>query len=170
MSGQTQTMKLPNESDPIPSDRIEWAIDQHYRSIDRYNNQRAMTKNWCLGVWLLLLALCLSGKLLPAGAATFVLSFLPIILFWFIEGLQASHMKILEIRVAELEKLWLSGDSRIKKSSDILFYGSHQYQSSKVKLDTFMFAMFRMETVFAFYGLLAFINLLANLIFYTNPA
>ncbi len=170
MPDQPQTMKLPNESAPIPSARIEWAIDQHYRSIDRYNDQRAMTKNWCLAVWLVLLVLSLPGRFLPGGGATFMLSFLPIILFWFIEGLQASHMKILELRVAELEKLWLSGDSRIKKSSDILFYGSHQYQSSKVKLDMFIFAMFRMETVLAFYGLLAFINLLANLLFNAKAA
>ena len=59
---------------------------------------------------------------------------IPVIMFWIIEGLQASHMKIMELRVAELEKLWLSDESEVATSTDLLFYGSHQYQSSKSKI------------------------------------
>ncbi len=149
----------------VAIERLEWAIEQHYKSIDTQNTQRTITKNWCLTVWLLLLAVLISGRFTQAYAPGVVMTFLPIVLFWIIEGLQASHMKIMELRVAELEKLWLNSESKIKKSSDILFYGSHQYQSAGVKMNMFTFALFRMETVFAFYALLSAINLIANVVF-----
>lgn len=151
----------------IALERLEWAIDQHYKSIDRQNNQRALTKNWCLAVWLLLLALLITGDMVQSGGASLAISFLPILLFWLIEGLQASNMKILELRVTELEKIWLNEDSKIKKS-DILFYGSHQFESSRVKLEMFIHAVFKMETVTAFYALLLGINLVASVIFYLS--
>ena len=74
--------------------------------------------------------------------------------------MQASHMKIMELRVTELEKLWTNGESRIKNLNDILFYGSHQYQSSKIKANLFIFALFKMETVSTFYLLLYGLNVI----------
>jgi hypothetical protein len=116
-------------------------------------------------MWLILITLIASGKLLAFNAQGMILSLLPILMFWIIEAMQASHMKIMEMRVAELEKLWTGNSSKIKSPNDLLFYGSHQYQSSKVKFDVFIFALFRMETVFAFYLLLALINFSVGIIF-----
>ncbi|HEX9653633.1 MAG TPA: hypothetical protein VGA99_07975 [bacterium] len=149
----------------VERERLEWVIDQHYKTIDRHYNQRIKTKNWCLTMWLILITLIASGKLLAFNAQGMILSLLPILMFWIIEAMQASHMKIMEMRVAELEKLWTGNSSKIKSPNDLLFYGSHQYQSSKVKFDVFIFALFRMETVFAFYLLLALINFSVGIIF-----
>ncbi len=77
-----------------------------------------------------------SNKAILLNYQGIVLTMIPVIMFWIIEGLQASHMKIMELRVAELEKLWLSDESEVANSKDLLFYGSHQYQSSKVKFST----------------------------------
>ena len=149
----------------IEKERLEWVIDQHYKTIDRHYNQRIKTKNWCLTLWLVIVTLLASGKLLAFNAQGLILSLLPIVLFWVLEAMQASHMKIMELRVAELEKLWAGNLSKIKSPNDLLFYGSHQYQSSKVKFDVFIFALFKMETVFAFYLLLAIINFVVGIIF-----
>ena len=141
----------------IEKQSLQWVIEQHYRSIDRHYNQRVTTKSWCLTVWL--------GTVLASGFDHFepnigiAYTFLPIILFWLLEAFQASHMKILELRVTELEKLWTNGESKIKNRSDILFYGSHQFQSSKIKLNLFGFALFKMETVISFYFLLFGLNI-----------
>ncbi len=139
----------------VEKTQIQWAIEQHYRSIDRHYNQRVNTKTWCVGIWfgssLFLIHLSPEQSILLG----FFYSILPIALFWFLEAMQASHMKILELRVTELEKLWVNDESKIKEKRDVLFYGSHQYQSSKVKINLFIYALFRMETVFTFYLILA---------------
>ncbi|MFQ5751624.1 MAG: hypothetical protein ACE5HI_06455 [bacterium] len=154
----------------IEKDRLEWVIDQHYRTIDRHYNQRITTKSWCLTVWLALLIIVGSGKFITFNLQGLILTLLPILIFWVIEGMQASHMKIMELRVAELEKLWATNVSKIKNPTDLLFYGSHQYQSSKIKFNLFIFALFKMETVFAFYFLLCILNFIVAIIFmFTLP-
>lgn len=138
----------------VEKTQLQWAIEQHYRSIDMHYNQRINTKTWCVGIWAgtsFFSIYFLPGQSILLG---FFYSILPIALFWFLEAMQASHMKILELRVTELEKLWVNEESKIKNKKDILFYGSHQYQSSKVKLNLFVYALFRMETVFIFYLIL----------------
>ncbi len=154
----------------IERNRLEWVIDQHYRTIDRHYNQRVTTKSWCLTVWLFTL-LFVSAKFAVLNIPAVILTSLPILGFWVIEGMQASHMKIMELRVAELERLWTSNTSKIKNPSDLLFYGSHQYQSARIKLDMLIHALFRMETVFAFYLLLLGLNLVvAVLLEFALPA
>ena len=149
----------------INKDRLQWIVEQHYMSIDRHYNQRVITKSWCLTVWVLSIIFTASNKTILLNYQGFVLTMIPVIMFWIIEGLQASHMKIMELRVAELEKLWLSDESEVATSADLLFYGSHQYQSSKVKFNLFVFALFKMETVFPFYLLLAIFDAIVVLIF-----
>jgi len=148
----------------VDKTQLQWAIEQHYRSIDRHYNQRINTKTWCIGIWTGISLF--SIYLLPGHSVLFgfFYSILPITLFWFLEALQASHMKILELRVEELEKLWVNEESKIKNKRDILFYGSHQYQSSKVKLNLFVYALFRMETVFTFYLILVGLTVVSSIV------
>ncbi len=154
----------------IEKNRLEWVIEQHYKTIDRHYNHRITTKNWCLTLWIGLLIVIASGRVVTFNFHGIVLSLLPLFLFWVIEAFQASHMKIMELRVAELEKLWAQQESKIKKPTDLLFYGSHQYQSSRIKFNMFMYALFKMETVYAFYLLLVVINLAVAVIFiFTLP-
>lgn len=145
----------------IEKNHLQWVIEQHYRTIDRHYNQRVTTKSWSLTLWLIALGFAAINETVLLNWQGLVLTLLPILMFWIIEGMQASHMRIMELRVAELEKLWLTDQSQIKKPQDLLFYGSHQFQSSKVKLNMFVFALFKMETVFAFYLLLAVLDVIA---------
>lgn len=149
----------------IDRDRIQWVIEQHYRTIDRHYNQRVTTKSWCLTVWIISMLFAGSNKIILLNYEGLILTILPVIMFWIIEGMQASHMKIMELRVAELEKLWLTDKSEINNHADLLFYGSHQYQSAKIKFNLFVYALFKMETVFSFYLLLAIINAIVVLFF-----
>jgi len=148
----------------IEKNHLQWVIEQHYRTIDRHYNQRITTKSWCLTLWIIAVGFTASNEMLLLNWQGIILTLLPVLMFWTIEGMQASHMKIMELRVAELEKLWLTDQSQIKKPQDLLFYGSHQYQSSKVKLNMFVFALFKMETVFSFYLLLAVIDVIVIVI------
>lgn len=149
----------------IDRDRIQWVIEQHYRTIDRHYNQRITTKSWCLTVWIIAMIFTGYNKIILLNYEGVILTILPVIMFWIIEGMQASHMKIMELRVAELEKLWLTDKSEIKNPTDLLFYGSHQYQSAKIKFNLFVYALFKMETVFSFYLLLAIIDAIVVLFF-----
>lgn len=149
----------------IDRDRIQWVIEQHYRTIDRHYNQRVTTKSWCLTVWIISIIFTGYNKIILLNYEGVILTILPVILFWIIEGMQASHMKIMELRVAELEKLWLTDKSAIENPTDLLFYGSHQYQSAKIKFNLFVYALFKMETVFSFYLLLAIIDAIVVLFF-----
>lgn len=148
----------------IEKNHLQWVIEQHYRTIDRHYNQRVTTKSWSLTLWIIALGFTASNETLLLNWQGIILTLLPALMFWIIEGMQASHMKIMELRVAELEKLWLTDQSQIKKPQDLLFYGSHQYQSSKVKLNMYVFALFKMETVFSFYLLLAVIDVIVIVI------
>lgn len=148
----------------IEKHHLQWVIEQHYRTIDRHYNQRITTKSWCLTLWLIALGFTAINETMLLNWQGLVLTLLPVLMFWILEATQASHMKIMELRVAELEKLWLTDQSQIKKPQDLLFYGSHQYQSSKVKLNMFFFALFKMETVFSFYLLLAVLDVIAIVI------
>ncbi|MFQ5676218.1 MAG: hypothetical protein ACE5G1_10005 [bacterium] len=149
----------------IDKDRVQWVIEQHYRSIDRHYNQRVTTKSWCLTVWILVLIFIGINRTILLNYQGMILTMLPVVMFWIIEGMQASHMKIMELRVAELEKLWAANESQVKNSTELLFYGSHQYQSSRIKFNLFVYALFKMETVFSFYLLLAILNSLVALLF-----
>ena len=145
----------------IEKSQLQWAIEQHYRSIDRHYNQRINTKTWCVGIWATISLFSIYVVQGEPPLLGFFYSILAIALFWFLEAMQASHMKILELRVTELEKLWVNEESKIKDKRDILFYGSHQYQSSKVKLNLFVYALFRMETVFTFYLILVALSIVS---------
>jgi len=149
----------------IERDRLEWVIEQHYRSIDGHYNQRINTKSWCVTTWIIALLFVSYADISSSPVETALLTLLPIILFWLVEGMQASHMKIMELRVVELEKIWLKEKSELKKAKDLLFYDSHQYQSAKIKFNLFLFALFKMETVFPFYLMLGVINVLVLLFF-----
>ncbi len=142
----------------IDRQRLQWVIEQHYHTIDRHYNQRVTTKSWCLTVWIASMLFASSSHMISLHYEGVVLTILPVVMFWIIEGMQASHMKIVELRVVELEKLWLTEKSEIKKTTDLLFYGSHQYQSARIKFNIFVYALFKMETVFSFYLLLAIVD------------
>ena len=141
-------------SEKIITDQLHFT----YRSIDSTNNNRQAVKRWCAVVWIAVLAVVFTGKLPVHHLSKFLFVLLPVLIFWFHEGLLAHHMQFLIQRAKELEKIILSGDYQVIEPKRLFYISFHEDITISLKIRTFLYSMFVMETVAVFYILLIFFS------------
>jgi hypothetical protein len=128
-------------------------LEQMYKAIGDDESRKVSIRNWCITVWLAGLTAIGSGKLIINMYQAFLLSTLPVCMFWLLECLQHMFVSINEERAQFLESFLLSNSISSLIPSDLTFvagYRSVRY-SKKIK---FLFQTIVRESVLLFYLLL----------------
>ena len=87
-----------------------------------------------------------------------MLTYAPILLFWLLEGMRAVYTQLWQARIVQLERLLLAETISESDVKPLLFVSGTGFSFSQ-KLKALGYALFVMESVFTFYGLLAVVNL-----------
>ena len=137
-------------------DFLEKQLNHYYSWIISDKSQSVATRSCCIAVWLFSIALLVSSdKINQSPLRIAVIIYLPILLFWLLDGFQNSFIETNEQNAKIIEEMLISQDLPNVDLSQYLLMSSHINRKFLPKLKSLLNALFFLETIFIFYfGLL----------------
>jgi hypothetical protein len=136
---------------------LEAQLALTYDAYNKSYEQRLNDKKLCLTVWLALLGFVATRT--GTTATQFVmLTSAPIGLFWILDGMRAVYTRLWESRMMQMEQLLLTENVSVGELKALMFASGFGFSFTS-KLKALAFSLFRMESVFFFYVLVALVNM-----------
>lgn len=133
---------------------LETQLQQFYSRIEEDIKRITTIRNWCITVWIAIPTLTSSiDSRLPTGQRT-LLSVMPVLLFWLIEGLQRYYLEQHGNRARKLEKAILYGTVEAEDIELYLFLTGEKLVSQREKREVLVKCLFYTKAVLIFYGTL----------------
>ena len=129
-------------------------LDQLYDVIKCDNDRSNKIRSWCITIWMATLAIVSTGKLTVTLEQKYILSLLPIIMFWLLDGFQNSFILMHSNRAKELENIISNGTYDNLPNDEYFFISGHRKLSFRSKIKALITSLFLRETVTVFYFLL----------------
>ena len=145
-------------SGTLDSSEIRWIIDNLVKDLLFYRDQRANCHKWCISIWIASIIALATGKLQIQFTGALLVLLAPIGLFWLLEGMYGGITIIINGHIREAEKSFASGHfDRTTVARFMLISGRDRY-GFRQKLLAFINALFKVETVFLFYGVISIVS------------
>jgi hypothetical protein len=128
-----------------------------YEAYNKSYEQRLNDKKLCLTVWLAILSY-ISTRSTVSRLQFAMLTNAPLLLFWILDGMRAVYTQLWQSRIVQLERLLLADTVTVDHVRPLLFVSGSGF-SFRSKMKALAFSLFRMESVFVFYLLVALVNL-----------
>ncbi|MBA7601864.1 hypothetical protein ES703_08948 [subsurface metagenome] len=126
---------------------------QQYNLIFKH---RATIKNWCITVWVALLAAITTGKINLTPLSTLLLMISQVFFFWFLEAIYGGIYKLHNSQIIELEYRLSNKNYESNDPLEIYFLSRYRRFTNWQKVKSILYAFFRMETVMLIYLVLIF--------------
>ena len=112
------------------------SLDELRRNLKHESEVSTKLKQWCISVWIGVLAIITTGKMTITVEQTFILPFIPIFLFFFLDIFQGALIAQLSQKVYTIEELLVakSLDEIEVKETLIINYRKFLTWSQKIKL------------------------------------
>ena len=129
------------------------SLNRYYDAIDKSYTDRSGTKKWCLTVWVACLTLSTKIENFPYCQSLSIL-LVAVFIFWYLDAMQAGYGKNLSDKAMKMEQILSQGFNNEINDPLQYFYITGRNTEKINKIKSTIYAMFCMETVFAFYLLL----------------
>lgn len=136
-------------------DFLEKQLNNYYSWIISDKSQSVTTRSWCITVWSFSVALLItSDKVNLSHLHVAIIIYLPVLLFWLLDGFQNSFIDSNEQHAKTIEEMLVSEDLEKIDLSEHLLISSHINMKFFSKVKSLLSALFLRETVFVFYLML----------------
>lgn len=141
-------------------DRLHDAISQNYETSNKI-------RNWCVTIWMATLMIVSTDKLSVTVQQGYILTFLPIVMFWLLDGFHNVFILIHSKRAKIIENIIAEGNYEDINKGDYFFFVGYDKIPMMRKISVFLYSLFCRESVTSFYimlgiGTIAFIYFGAN--------
>ncbi len=137
-----------------PEEIVIMQLEQFYKVIREDQATRTSIRNWCITIWLAMLAVIGTGKLAINVNQSLALSVTPVFLFWLMECFHHTFITTNEERATTLERMLAGNDFGALSPSKHFFVSGYASITFKQKMRALLKAMFTKESVWVFYLLL----------------
>ena len=134
-------------------------LNHIYHAINRAYDNRQTTKRWALVVWTAIVAGMLSGKIILGFYEGLLVVNSAIIVFWIYEGISGAYGIFAHRQAVKLERLLTSENLETADASEYMHIQAYERLDLKEKIRAYLYALFKMETVFIFYMFLSVLSL-----------
>ena len=133
---------------------IEDQLNHFYNRIHHDRDNSIKIRNWCITIWLSLLALVNSNQLNLSKLQVLILPLMAISIFWILDAYQYMFILLNERRAREIEDAIVNEKYDPDHANEYFLLRVAEVYSYKIKLKTFLRASFLSETIVIFYLLL----------------
>jgi hypothetical protein len=135
-------------------DFLEKQLNHYYSWIISDKSRSVTIRSWSITVWIFSMALLLTLEKVNLSLLSLVIIYLPLFLFWILDGFQNSFIESNERQAKRIEQMLVSEDLEKVDLSEYLLISSHINRKFFSKVKSLLAALFLRETVFVFYFIL----------------
>ncbi len=133
------------------SDMAYRMLDILHSSAERNHEASFRIRGWCITVWMASLAFIMSSDFSLSETQKTVFPFLPIALFWLLDGFQNTFKLVHGRTAGRVEEAIATENLEQLDMKNLLYYSSYPQIPYSEKVRAFFAALFTLETVVFFY-------------------